>query len=325
MPSVSATDNDSLKAPLTKAELGNILKACCDTASGPDGIGYRLLKTCWSFYGDILINSWNYAIDTELLAPSHRDSVICLLGKKGKDKRLIGNLRPITLSNCDIKIITKAITKRCNKILNKVLNPHQTAYVPGRSVHDNLRAIDLKKHACKNLGIEGYLVSLDAKKAFDSVDHLFIDKVLEKYNFCSEFRFTVKILYKSIMSRVLVNGHLMDEFPILRSVKQGDALSCVLFILCMEMIIKTIELNTRVQPIRLPDFRVPKVFAYADDIAILTANKPSITQSILDYSNFSQVSGLYLNIEKLRSLIYVSFAYKVSLGAMALLLGKSLI
>ncbi len=295
---ISETDNDSLKAPLTKSELVKILKSCGDTASGPDGISYRMLKTCWSFYGDLLINSWNYAISTGILAPSHRESVICLLSKKGKDKRLIGNLRPITLSNCDIKIITKAMTKRCNNILNSILSPHQTAYVPGRIVHDNLRTIDMVKDFCKKRGVEGYLVSLDAKKAFDSVDHNFIDLVLLKFGFCYEFRNLVKILYNSIASRVLINGHLTDEFPILRSVKQGDALSCVLFILCMETIVKTIECDPKVTNIVLDNVRIPKVYAYADDIAILVANKSSIECCINNYYRFSSVSGLYLNVDK---------------------------
>jgi hypothetical protein len=295
---VSPEHNDILKNPLTKTELVKILTSCGDTASGPDGIGYKLIKTCWSFYGDVLIDSWNYSITTKILPLSHRESVICLLGKKGKDKRVIGNLRPITLSNCDIKVITKAITKRCNMFLNRILNPHQTAYIPGRIVHDNLRSIDIVKDICLSKQIDGYLVSLDAKKAFDSVDHQFIDKVLEKFNFCNEFRSVVKLLYNQIYSRVLVNGHLTEQFPILRSVKQGDALSCVLFILCMETIIKTIETNTSIKNIQINQLKIPKVFAFADDIAVLVNDINSIQNVIKSYTRFSQVSGLYLNVDK---------------------------
>ncbi len=296
--SFSVEANDKLKLLLTKNELSAILKRSGDTASGPDGIGYRLLKTCWSFYGDILIDSWNYAMSTGILSISHRESVICLLQKKGKDRRTIGNLRPITLSNCDIKVITKALTKRCNTILNDVLNPHQTAYIPGRIVHDNLRTIDIVKDVCKKANIKGYLVSLDAKKAFDSVDHIFIDKVLSKFNCCYEFRNIVKVLYNNLTSRVLVNGHLTDQFVIHRSVKQGDALSCVLFIMCMETIITSIDQNSQIVNIKLNDLKIPKVLAFADDIAILVANKSSIVKTISEYYAFSKVSGLYLNVDK---------------------------
>jgi hypothetical protein len=296
--SLNMESNNVLKAPITKNELVAVLKSSGDTASGPDGIGYKLLKTCWSFYGDVLINSWNYALTTGLLAPSHRESVICLLQKKGKDKRIVGNLRPITLSNCDIKVITKALTKRCNKILNDVLNPHQTAYIPGRIVHDNLRTIDMVKDCCVSYKVDGYLVSLDAKKAFDSVDHKFIDDVLCKFNVCLEFRNIVKLLYNCLTSRVLVNGHLTDKFELRRSVKQGDALSCVLFIMCMETIINKIEQDKAVTNIKINGLNIPKVVAFADDIAILTADKPSIVNAINLYSLYSKCSGLYLNVDK---------------------------
>ncbi len=296
--SFSTEANDKLKMPLSKNELVTTLKNSGDTASGPDGIGYRLIKACWSFYGDILINSWNYAIQTGTLSTSHRESVICLLQKKNKDKRLIGNLRPITLSNCDIKIITKAITKRCNGILNNVLNPHQTAYIPGRIVHDNLRSIDIVKDICSKRNIDGYLVSLDARKAFDSVDHNFIDAVLKKFHCCDEFRNIVRVLYNCLTSRVLVNGHLTNEFTIRRSVKQGDALSCVLFIMCMETIINTIEQNDEIVNIRIDSVKIPKVLAFADDIAILVADKNSVIESVKNYNAFSKCSGLYLNVDK---------------------------
>jgi exonuclease III len=296
--SFSTESNNKLNLAITKNELATILRRSGDTASGPDGIGYKLLKSCWSFYGDILIDSWNYAMQTGILTLSHRESVICLLQKKGKDRRIIGNLRPITLSNCDIKVITKAITKRCNTILNSVLNPHQTAYIPGRIVHDNLRSIDIVKDMCSSHNIEGYLVSLDAKKAFDSVDHKFIDAVLHKFNCSNEFRNIVRVLYNNLTSRVLVNGHLTEQFVIRRSVKQGDALSCVLFIMCMETIITSINQNTLITNIKIKDLTIPKVLAFADDIAIIVANKSSIVETINEYNSFSKVSGLYLNVEK---------------------------
>ncbi len=295
---ISPEDSASLIKPLTKDELTKVLKTCGDTACGPDGIGYKLLKTCWSFYPQLLIDSWNYGLLTGLLAPSHCESVICLLKKKGKDHRLISNLRPITLSNCDIKLISKALTKRCNPVLNSILDPHQTAYLPGRIVHDNLRLIDIIKDECNSKNVDGFLVSLDAKKAFDSVDHVFIKAVLTRFNFPLGFIKIFELLYNKIHSRVIINGYLTDPIPILRSVKQGDALSCVLFILCMETVNKTIQNDANINPIKLDGLAMPKVLAYADDIAVLAAERCGIYSCINAYSRFSKCSGLYLNVEK---------------------------
>ena len=57
----------------------------------------------------------------------------------------------------------------------------QVAYVRGRSVTDNLRSIMFFNDHCKNEKIKAAVVSLDAKKAFDSVVHGYIIRTLEEY------------------------------------------------------------------------------------------------------------------------------------------------
>ena len=58
-----------------------------------------------------------------------------------------------------------------SKVLEEVIHESQTAYKPGRYVHDNLRSLELIKQYFKQEKIKGLLVGVDARKAFDSVDH----------------------------------------------------------------------------------------------------------------------------------------------------------
>jgi hypothetical protein len=88
----------------------------------------------------IILGAWKHSLNTGNLPPSHLESVITLLPKEGKDTKVIENWRPITLSNCDLKIITKAISLKTSKVLESIIDPSQTAYVSGRSVADNLRS-----------------------------------------------------------------------------------------------------------------------------------------------------------------------------------------
>ena len=58
-----------------------------------------------------------------------------LLGKKGKEKRLIKNWRPISLINVDTKIESKAMAKRLESILPDLIYCNQNAcgvYKEGR-------------------------------------------------------------------------------------------------------------------------------------------------------------------------------------------------
>ena len=109
---------DDIDNPLTLSDLRITLDSCKDSSPGPDGIPYSLIKFTWPLFGPILLDSWNYAIQTGNLTHSHEDSYLKLLPKEGKDLKQLKNWRPITLSNCDIKIITKSLANKLAK--NKV-------------------------------------------------------------------------------------------------------------------------------------------------------------------------------------------------------------
>ena len=71
----------------------------------------------------------------------------------------------------------------------------------------------------------GYLVAADFEKAFDSVDHEFLFKVLELFGFGESFCNWVKILYTNTSSCVMNGGRSTGYFSINRGVRQGDPLS----------------------------------------------------------------------------------------------------
>jgi hypothetical protein len=277
------------------------MATCKDSMPGPDGIPYLVYKKFWKLTGPIILDAWNYSILTGNLAPSHVESVITLLPKEGKDRRDIKNWRPITLSNCDSKIITKAISIKMSKDLDLIIDKSQTAYVPGRSVMDNLRANFYMKGKCKKKKINSVLISLDAKKAFDSVDHSYIRKTLEAYGFGEHFIKTFQTLYKDISARILVNGFTTEPIKIERGVKQGDALSCSIFIICIDPLLRNLNSNSSIEEIktRSGEERSFKAAAYADDISVVCKNSTTCIQQVFkEYERLTNLSGLELNADK---------------------------
>ena len=201
--------------------------------------------------GPIILNAWSYSLETGSLSSSHLESVITLLPKEGKDTKDIKNWRPITLSNWDSKIITKALTQKTAKVLETIIDPSQTAYVPGRSVADNLRSNFFYKNYCNKNNLNAVLISLDAKKAFDSVDHQYIEETLLAYGFGAGFIKIFKTLYRNITARILINGFASESIRIERGVKQGDALSCALFIICIDPLLRNLNNNKRVKEVKI--------------------------------------------------------------------------
>jgi hypothetical protein len=227
-----------------------------------------------------------------------------LLPKVGKNLNDIKNWRPITLTNCDLKLITKVLANRMSVQLESMVDVSQTAYVPGRSVMDNLRSNMFIKNYCESNKVDGLLVSLDAKKAFDSVDHNYICRVLKEYGVGDRFIKFFKVLYKDLTVRVLVNGHFSEKINIERGVKQGDALSCSLFILCIDPLIRNINANENIEGINLTskitrNATTIKCSGYADDIAIVCKNSLRNVQEIFrEYERLTRLSGLELNADK---------------------------
>ena len=66
----------------------------------------------WDVVGDLLVDCLNCSYDYGELSNSQNQAIITLLKKKDKDKRKISNWRPISLSNVDAKIRSKAIALR---------------------------------------------------------------------------------------------------------------------------------------------------------------------------------------------------------------------
>jgi hypothetical protein len=171
---------------------------------------------------------------------------------------------------------------------------------------DNIRSNFILKNHCRTKKINAVLISLDAKKAFDSVSHEYIRKVLSNYGFGDGFIKSFDVLYNNITSTIMINGYKSPSINIRRGVKQGDALSCALFILCIDPLLRNIRKNINIEGISISTNSNTKtqqtsfkVSGYADDIAIICkSNHKSINEVFKEYERLTNASGLELNAEK---------------------------
>ena len=82
------------------------------------------------------------------------------------------------------------------RLIHKLIGNKQCGYVPGRHITDAIRSVnDLLYYADQN-NLDGYLVSVDMEKAFDSVDHTLIISTLRKYGFGPNFYTVDKSIVK---------------------------------------------------------------------------------------------------------------------------------
>ena len=89
---------------------------------GNDGLTTEFYLAFWPLFGRLLVDSLNYAFEFGELSNSQKQAIITLVEKKGKDKRMIKNWRPISLINVDAKIASKTLAKRLERVLPEIIH-----------------------------------------------------------------------------------------------------------------------------------------------------------------------------------------------------------
>ena len=178
---------------------------------------------------------------TQTIDNRTKSGFITLIYKKGP-KTKISNYRPISLLNYDLKIFIKCLTNKLKRLMTNLYHEHQYAKSDKQifSIANLLR--DLWWDASDSK-IDAYFVSLDFKKAFDSIDQHWLSRVLQKMNFLAKFICTINSLNGDANVHVLVNGFRTKQIPIIKGVRQGDPLSLYLFLLAVEPHVATINMS----------------------------------------------------------------------------------
>ena len=166
------------------------------------------------------------------LTDSQCKAIIILLYKE-EDSQLISSWRPISLICVDSKIIAKVISWRLNSIVHKFISEEQYCCGKKSIIECNNTTRDLIYYTIENR-LTGAMINIDLRRAFDSVDHNFLFKNMEKMGFSEKLISWIKVLYSGIESMCLVNGHLGECFKVKTGVRQGCPLSMTLYVISQE-------------------------------------------------------------------------------------------
>ena len=119
----------------------------------------------------------------------------------------------------DAKIASKTLAKRLEPMLPELIQCGQNACVKGRSIFDAVKTIDDILDYTRHKKMSGILVAIDFEKAFDSLDHSYLFKVLN-FNFGPSFIRWIRVLYSNISNCIIDNGFTSIFFAVGRGVRQ---------------------------------------------------------------------------------------------------------
>ena len=291
----------SCDGPISLEELAESVKSLSlNKSPGPDGFTLEFYLKFWHLLAPLLCRLYNFCFTEECLPESLQTSVTRLIFKKRGDVKDLKNWRPISLLNTDYKILSKVITLRLSRVLGSLVDPDQTCSVPGRSITSNVTLLRDVLDYIERTNESGILVSLDQEKAFDRVNHSFLFRLLEHLGFGPSFVKWVHTLYTGANMRIILNGYLSGKIELKRGVRQGDPLSPLLYVLCVEVLASQIRSSPFISGFLLPGsggahFRVRQ---YADDTTTFLKNVSSLVQLFNLVSIYERGSGAKLNRSK---------------------------
>ena len=303
-PILGEVDKLKLDSPFVMSELDEALKSLnFDSSPGSDGLSPIFYSTFWDILKDPLFNSFIESIENKSLTLSQRRAILTLLPKSSDgDSRNVANYRPISLTNTDYKIFSKILAMRMQTVLKKIIHKNQVGYVEGRSINDHIRLIDDIINTSNNEDLGGILISLDYRKAFDTLSKSSILTTLKTFNFGPKFIQFVSTVINGTEASVKNAGWHSEWFRTTRGVRQGCGLSPLLFILVVELLAIKIRNKTDIQGVldRSENFPLyeTKLISYADDLTLFIKTLECLKSCLKEIESFSNFSGLILNRNK---------------------------
>ena len=295
---------------------GTITPACIQAAMsglppgkspGSDGLPYEVYIALADLLILPMVDAFNEAFQAGgagNLAPSQRTGIVTLLHKgEGKPVDELSSFRPITLLNCDYKILARVLVHRLTPLADAVVDSTQTAFLPGRWIGDNILSHLEEIDYCRQEGQSGCILFLDFSQAYDRLSRQWLDQCMSKMGFPAIAIQWVNLLLRGTQVKAKYHGYCTPLMQVPTGLAQGSPLSPLLWVLASQPLssrLRQLQQTAQIGAIPLPNGTpAPPCHQHADDTTLHTDTAESaavaITQAV---QPFAVASNSKLNLSK---------------------------
>jgi len=186
------------------------------------------MKKCWPLIKDDFYALCQDFFDCNINLESINSSFISLVPKISNPET-VNDVRPISLLNCSIKLLTNILAERLQLIILQLLHDNQYGFIRSRTIQDCLAWCFEYIHQCQQSKRDIIILKLDFAKSFDTIEHTAILKVMAAMGFPEKWLNWINLLFTSGYSSILLNGVPGRQFKCL----SGKEILCLRCCLCL--------------------------------------------------------------------------------------------
>ncbi|XP_044760178.1 uncharacterized protein LOC123317638 [Coccinella septempunctata] len=289
---------------ITKEDIKTVLKKTNNwSAPGTDGIH----NYWWKYFNsthDSLAKLFQEALKNPSIIPDSCTLGITYMLPKGTDNEDPRNYRPITCLPTIYKILTGVLTQK--------LWQHVGKYNMAREQNGCRR--DAK--GCKDLLIADTIITkqarkkqrslsmawIDYKKAYDSIPHSWLKKVLKLYGVSETVINLLEHLMQTWRTKLSVDtnkgNYTTEEIRIQRGIFQGDKLSTLWFCLSINLLSKLLNQSKYGYVIERRNNTKINHQLYIDDLKLYAANEDQLTRELKIVASFTDAIKMEMGLDK---------------------------